>query len=107
MVIDNNGEYFFLVLRFVINNHEIRFVGIESYVKHFAVLSTTISEFSQLFSKERRGRTRKEPRPISIDNQEVEIVNSFKYILGTIIDQNLTLCDHVDCVCARKLNFFS
>ena len=36
-------------------------------------------------------------RPVSIENQEVEIVNSYKY-LGTLIDQNLIFCDHVDLV---------
>ena len=40
---------------------------------------------------------RQTARPVSTDNQEVEIVNSFKY-LGTLIDQNLTFCNHVDFV---------
>ena len=44
MVIDNNRVNIFLVLRFVINNHTIRFVGIVSYVKHIAVLGTTLGE---------------------------------------------------------------
>ena len=43
------------------------------------------------------GKGRQTARPVSIDNQEVEIVNSYKY-LGTLIDQNLIFCDHVDLV---------
>ena len=46
MVIDNRVNIF-LVLRFVINNHTERFVGIVCYIKHIAVLGTTIGEFSQ------------------------------------------------------------
>ena len=33
----------------------------------------------------------------SIDNQGVDIVSSFKY-LGSLIDTNLTFCDHIDYV---------
>ena len=47
MVIDNNRVNIFIVLRFVINNHAERFVGIVCYIKHIVVLGTTIGEFSQ------------------------------------------------------------
>ena len=46
MVNDNNRMNIFLVPRFVINNHTERFVGVVCYIKHIAVLGTTISEFS-------------------------------------------------------------
>ena len=35
-----------------------------------------------------------------IDNQEVEIVKSFKY-LSTVLDERLSFCDHVDYVYKR------
>ena len=38
------------------------------------------------------GRTTQPPKPIFIDNQEVEIVKSFKY-LGTLRDETLSFCD--------------
>ena len=47
MVIDNNRVNIFLVLRFVINKHTERFVGIVCYIKHIAVFGTTISGFSK------------------------------------------------------------
>ena len=47
MVIDNNRMNIFLVPRFVINNHTDRFVGVVCYIKHIAILGTTIGEFSQ------------------------------------------------------------
>ena len=47
MVIDNNRVNIFLVPRFVINNYTDRFVGILCYIKHIAILSTKIGEFSQ------------------------------------------------------------
>ena len=40
MVIDNNWLNIFLVLRFVINNHTERFVGIVCYIKRIAILGT-------------------------------------------------------------------
>ena len=42
-----------------------------------------------------KGKAENTPTPIYIDNQEVDIVSSLTY-LGTFIDTNLTLCDHVD-----------
>ena len=48
MVIDNNRVNIFLGVRFVINNHTERFVGIVTYIKHIAVFGITIGEFSQL-----------------------------------------------------------
>ena len=53
------------------------------------------------------GKGRQTARAASIDNQEVEIVNSFKY-LGTSVDQNLTFLK-LWILCTRKLNsvFFS
>ena len=62
----------------------------------------------------RGGRTTKLPKPIFIDNQEVEIVKSFK-CLGTLLDESLSFCDHVEYVykkaqkrllLLRKLNSF-
>ena len=47
MVIDNNMVNILFVPRFVINNHTERFFGIVCYIKHIAVLGTTISELSQ------------------------------------------------------------
>ena len=47
-----------------------------------------------VFGKGKAGNT---PTPIYIDNQGVDIVSSFKY-LGTLIDTNLTFCDHIDYV---------
>ena len=44
------------------------------------------------------GRISKTPEPILINNQEVEIVKSFKY-LGTVLDERL--CEHVDYVYKR------
>ena len=46
MIIDNKGEYFSF-LKFVINSHAIKFVGIVNYIKHIAVHGPTIGEFSQ------------------------------------------------------------
>ena len=46
-VINSYRVNIFLVLRFIINNHAVRFVGIVSYVKNIAILGTTISEFAQ------------------------------------------------------------
>ena len=50
------------------------------------------------------GKGRQTARAASIDNQEVEIVNSFKY-LGTSVDQNLTFLK-LWILCTRKLNSF-
>ena len=59
-------------------------------------------------------RTTQPSKPIFIDNQEVEIVKSFKY-LGTLLDESLSFCEHVDYVykkaqqrlfLLRKLNSF-
>ena len=47
MVIDNNRVKICLVLRLVTNNYTVRFVGIVSYIKHIAILCTTIGEISQ------------------------------------------------------------
>ena len=41
------------------------------------------------------GRITLPPKPIFIDNQEVEVVKSFKY-LGTLLGESLLFCDHVD-----------
>ena len=46
------------------------------------------------------GRINQTPEPILIDNQEVEIVKSFKY-LDTVLDERLSFCDHVDYVYKR------
>ena len=43
------------------------------------------------------GRTTRPPRPMFVDNQEVAIVKSFKY-LGTLLDESQSFCDHVDYV---------
>ena len=48
MVIDSNRVNIFFVLRFVTNNHTVRCVGIVSYIKHTAVLGTTIVVCSDL-----------------------------------------------------------
>ena len=40
------------------------------------------------------GRTTQPPKPIFIDNQEVEIVKSFK-CLGTLLDESLSFCDNL------------
>ena len=61
MVIDNNRVNIFLVLRFIVNNHTIRFVGIVSYSKPIAILGSTIGEFSQP-----RNTRRKNTKMISI-----------------------------------------
>ena len=56
-------------------------------------LELNIAKTKELvFGKGKGGNT---STPIYIDNQEVDIVSSLKY-LGTFIDTNLTLCDHVD-----------
>ena len=55
MFIVNNRVNIFLVLMFVINNHTERFVGIVCYIKHIAVLATTISAvFSTLGEKNKK-----------------------------------------------------
>ena len=46
------------------------------------------------------GRINQTPELILINNQEVEIVKSFKY-LGTVLDERLSFCDHVDYVYKR------
>ena len=46
------------------------------------------------------GRISQTPEPILINNQEVEIVKSFKY-LGTVLDWRLSFCEHVDYVYKR------
>ena len=46
------------------------------------------------------GRISQTPEPILINNQEVEIVKSFKY-LGTVLDERLSFCEHVDYVYKR------
>ena len=46
------------------------------------------------------GRVNQTQKPIFINNQEVEIVKSFKY-LGTLLDESLSFCDHVDYVYKR------
>ena len=48
----------------------------------------------------RGGRINQTPEPILIDNQEVEIVKSFKY-LGTVLGERLSFGDHVDYVYKR------
>ena len=45
----------------------------------------------------RKGKAGNTSTPIYIDNQGVDIGSSFKY-LGTLIDTNLTFCDHIDYV---------
>ena len=44
-----------------------------------------------------RERSTQTPKRVFIENQEIEIVKSFKY-LGTLLDASLSICDHVDCV---------
>ena len=43
------------------------------------------------------GRTTQPPKPIFTDDQEVEIVKSFKY-LGTLLDESLSFSGHVEYV---------
>ena len=43
------------------------------------------------------GRTAQPPKPIRIDNQEIEVMKTFKY-LGILLDESLSFCDHVDYV---------
>ena len=58
-------------------------------------LELNIAKTKELvFGKGKAGNT---PTPIYIDNQGVDIVSSLKY-LGTLIDTNLTFCDHIDYV---------
>ena len=61
------------------------------------------------------GRISQTPEPILIDNQEVEIVKSFKYLGRYVLDERLSFCDHVNDVyksaqqrlfLLRKLNSF-
>ena len=46
------------------------------------------------------GKISHTPEPILINNQEVEIVKSCKY-LGTVLDERLSFCEHVDYVYKR------
>ena len=46
------------------------------------------------------GRISQTPESILINNQEVEIVKSFKY-LGIVLDERLSFCEHVDYVYKR------
>ena len=58
-------------------------------------LELNIAKTKELvFGKGKAGNT---PTPIYIDNKGVDIVSSFKY-LGTLIDTNVTFCDHIDYV---------
>ena len=71
-----------------------------------ALASQFSSTFLKLNTKKtkeivfRRGRISQTPEPILINNQEVEIVKSFKY-LGIVLDERLSFCEHVDYVYKR------
>ena len=61
------------------------------------------------------GKVNQTPKPIFIDNQEVEIVVKTVKYLGTLLDESLSFCEHVDYVykkahqrlfLLRKLNSF-
>ena len=51
------------------------------------------------------GRTTQPPKPIFIDNQEVEMVKSFNY-LGALLDESWSLCDHTDYVYKKAQQLF-
>ena len=51
------------------------------------------------------GRISQTPEPILINNQEVEIVKSLRY-LGTVLDERLLFCEHVDYVYKRAQRLF-
>ena len=71
-----------------------------------ALASQFISTFLKLNTTKTKelvfggGRISQTPEPILINNQEVEIVKSFKY-LGTVLDERLSFCEHVDYVYKR------
>ena len=66
------------------------------FTSSFLKLNTTKTK-ELVFGGERINQT---PEPILIDDQEVEIVKSFRY-LDTVLDERLSFCHHVDYVYKR------
>ena len=63
-------------------------------------LKLNIKKTKEICFEEHRAKDPTLMRPVQIDSENVEQVDSFKY-LGTVLDKNFKFCDHVDFICKK------